>query len=71
MRKDLNEDLSRAGNQSTRHMTNLSHGQLVTVISSHDQLITRSCRHIVLVNSSYGQLVPGNSPQADTHTRSN
>ena len=37
------------------------------VNSSHNQLITWSCRHIVLVKSSYGQLVRGNSPQGDTH----
>ena len=40
------------GIQSTRHTPNSSHGHVVN-------------RHIVLVNSLYGQLVTGNSPQAD------
>ena len=36
------------------------------VNSSHDQLVTRSSRHIVLVNSdSTRQTVTGNSPQSD------
>ena len=39
------------GCQSTRHMTNSSHNQLVTVNSSHCKLVTQSTRH----NSSYVQ----------------
>jgi len=31
----------------TRHMVNSSKSQLVTVNSLHDQLVTRSSRHIV------------------------
>jgi len=45
--------------QSTHHIVN----------SSHDLLITRSCYHTVLVNSSYGQLITSISPQADTQDK--
>jgi len=35
------------GCQSTRHMTNSSKSQLITVNPSHDELVTRSSHHIV------------------------
>ena len=53
-----------SGCQSTRHMTNSSHGQLVKKSTRHSQLVTRRTRHTVKSLHCISQLV---TPSQATH----
>ena len=52
------------GYQSTRHMTNSSHGQLVKKLTRHSQLVTRPTHHTVKSSHCISQLVT----QSTRHT---